>query len=123
MVASFNSGGKAFKAVITLGDQFVAPRFDLAPELLVATIQEQRTIKTRTVIPACASAEENCRLILAEGAKILVTGGIELRYFEYLQWKKVQILDSVMGPWEKALQLLERGELSPEAVVYELEAH
>ncbi len=121
VMAAVNTGIKTFKAVITLWDQFVSPRFDLSPELLVAIIQDQRTVKTRTVIPACASADENCRLILAEGAKVVVTGGIQRRYFEYMQWKKVRVLDSVMGPWEKALQLLELGELTPEAVLYEQE--
>lgn len=121
-MTAFDAGEESFKAVITLWDQYVAPRFDLAPELLVVSVQEKRTIETKTVIPACASADENCRLILAEGAKVVVTGGIQRRYFEYLQWKKVQVLDSVMGPWENALRLLEQGVLAPEATLHEQEA-
>lgn len=109
------------KAVITLWDQNVAPRFDQATEVLVATIIDGRVEKTRTIIPAVASADENCRLILAEHADVVVTGGIQRRYYEYLRWKKVKVLDSVMGPWEKALELLAKGGLTPEAVLYDRE--
>jgi len=110
---------RMLKAVITLWDQNVAPRFDQATEVLVATIIDGRVEQTRNIIPATASADENCKLILAEHANVVVTGGIQRRYYEYLRWKKVKVLDSVMGPWEKALELLARGELEPEAILYD----
>jgi predicted Fe-Mo cluster-binding NifX family protein len=109
---------RRFTVVITLWDQYVSPRFDLATEVLVATVADGKIEKTRTVIPATASADENCRLILAEQADVVVTGGIQRRYYEYLKWKKVEVLDSVMGPWEKALQRVARRELQPEDVLY-----
>lgn len=112
---------RLIKAVITLWDQSVAPRFDQATEVLVATIIDGRVERTRTIIPAAASADENCRLILAEHADVVVTGGIQRRYYEYLRWKKVKVLDSVMGPWEKALEMLAKGELEPEAILYDRE--
>ncbi|MFP4168407.1 MAG: NifB/NifX family molybdenum-iron cluster-binding protein [Desulfonatronovibrionaceae bacterium] len=116
---SQRAGDAAYKAVITMWDQYVSPRYDFAPELLVAKIQDRRIIKTRTVIPGCASADENCRLILAEGVQVVVTGAIRRRYFEYLIWKKIRVLDTVRGPWERALELLRLGELGPEAVLYD----
>lgn len=107
-----------YKAVITLWDQVVAPRFDQCAESLVADIDGGRVDKTRTVIMAHPSAEELCRLILGEGARVLVTGGIQRRYYEYLQWKKVEVIDSVMGPWEAALERLAQGRLAAEDILY-----
>lgn len=112
---------RSIKAVITIWDQYVAPRFDLATEVLVAILRDGKVEKTRTVIPASASPDENCRLILAEQADVVVTGGIQRRYYDYLKWKKVEVLDSVMGPWEKALQKLAKGELASEAILYDRE--
>jgi predicted Fe-Mo cluster-binding NifX family protein len=118
MIAAKKKDGRIM-AVVTLWEQYVAPRFDMAGEILIAVIEDGRVVETRTVIPAQASADENCRLILAEQADALITGGIQRRYYEYLKWKKIQVYDSVMGPWEKALELLARGELKPEAALYD----
>lgn len=120
-MSAAKAGGRRYKVAITLWDQYVSPRLDLASEVLIATIADGRVENTRTVIPAAASADENCRLILSEQADIVVTGGIQRRYHEYLTWKKVEVLDSVMGPWEKALQKVARGELQSEAVLYDEE--
>lgn len=120
MIAPKKKEGR-IKAVVMLWDQYVSPRFDLTGEILVAVIEDGKVTETRTVIPAQASADENCRLIIAEQADAVITGGIQRRYYEYLKWKKVEVYDSVMGPWEKALALLAKGELMPEAVLHDRE--
>ena len=104
--------------MVTIWDQLVAPRFDQATEVLVVDVVGGQVAKPRTVLLAHASADELCELILMERADVLITGGIPRRYHEYLLWKKVEVLDSVMGPWEKALELLARGELTAETVLY-----
>lgn len=100
------------KILISIRGNDVAPRFDLTTEVLIATlgtggaIEEQRTI----VLPR-ASAEDLCRLVISEGIKVVVCGGIEEEYYQYLDWKNVRVLDSVIGPWERALVRLDDGEL------------
>lgn len=112
-------GRDRYKAVITLWGQYVGSRFDQTSEALVATIDHGRVERSATVVLAHPSADELCQLILAERADVVVCGGIQRRYYEYLSWKKVCIYDSVMGPWERALELLCRGELGPESILYE----
>lgn len=118
MLTSNKEPGVA-KVVITIWDHYVASRFDQATEALVATLVQGEVTAMRTVILTHASADEVCQLVLNEQADIVVTGGIQRRYHEYLTWKKVQVLDSVMGPWKKALDLLARNELTSETVLYE----
>jgi len=43
-------------------------------------------------------------MILEEGVDVVICSGIEEQFHEYLTWKGVTVLDSVMGPWEKALE-------------------
>ena len=100
------------KVLITIRENDVAPRFDLATEVLIASpgaggaIEEQRTI----VLPG-ASAEDLCRLVISEGVRAVICGGIEEEYLNYLDWKNVRVIDSVIGPWERALALLGEGRL------------
>ena len=108
-----------YKAVVTLWGQYVASRFDQTSEAFIATVDDGEVVKSCTVVLATPSADELCRLILSERADVVICGGIQRRYHEYLTWKKVCVLDSVMGPWEKALDLLRRGELASGAVLYD----
>ncbi len=118
----FNSAGRKIKAVVTVWEQHVAPRFDQTTEAVVASIEDGRVTQTRTVILAHASSEDLCQLIISEQADVVVAGGVQRRYYEYLTWKKVVVVDSVMGLYKDALELLARGELSPEAMLYNKEA-
>jgi len=106
------------KVLLTLFENDVAPRFDLTTEVLIASLREDGSgDKIRTVVLAHASAEDLCQLILNEGINVLVCGGIEEEYFDYLTWKKVRVLDSVMAPWERALDVLRAGDLKPGAIL------
>ena len=106
------------KILLTLSESDVAPRFDLTTEVLIASLREDGSgDKTRTVVLAHASAEDLCQLILNEGINVVVCGGIEEEYFDYLTWKKVRVLDSVMGPWERALDALRAGDLKPGTIL------
>ncbi|MBI4961829.1 MAG: dinitrogenase iron-molybdenum cofactor biosynthesis protein [Desulfomonile tiedjei] len=95
-----------------LGDD-VAPRFDLAPEALIAVIHsESGLIEDRTIILPEASAESLCHLILAEKVDTVVCCGIEDEYYQYLIWKKLKVIDSVMGPYVRVLDKAMKGTLS-----------
>ena len=108
------------KVLITLSENDVAPRFDLTTEVLITTLGADGPVEEdKTIVLAHASPEDLCQLILNEGIHIVVCGGIEEEFFEYLIWKKVQVLDSVMGPWERALERVERGDLKAGAILFD----
>ena len=107
------------KILITLNENDVAPRFDLATEVLIATLPEQGAVEQKTLVLAHPSAEDLCQLILNEDIRVVVCGGIEEEFYEYLTWKKVRVLDCVMGPWEHALERLRERQLKPGAVLFD----
>ena len=105
------------KIMVLLEGEEVAPRFDLCSEVWIGHLAKAGNIEEdRVLVLPRASAEELCQLIVNENIQILICGGIEAEYYDYLRWKKVQIFDSVVAPYEKALQALGEGELAPEAV-------
>jgi len=89
------------KILIPLYGNDVAPRFDLATEVLI-TSREYK--EENIVVLSQASAEQLCHLILTEGIDVVICNGIEEEYYEFLSWKKVQVLDSVIGPWQTVLK-------------------
>jgi predicted Fe-Mo cluster-binding NifX family protein len=58
-------------------------------------------------------------MILTEGITTVICGGIEEEYFQYLTWKKVKVIDSVIAPYEQALELARAGRLEPRAILSE----
>ena len=106
--------------LVALSGGDVCPRFDLTTEVLIARVLpgggpvEGR----RTVVLPHPSAEDLCHLIIADGVDVVICGGIEDEFHEYLTWKKVRVLDSVMGNSERALERFAAGSLEPEANLY-----
>ncbi len=91
------------KIIIPLFGNEVAPRFDLATEVLVISLELQSGEREeKTMVLPQASSEQLCHLALTEGAQVVICGGIEEEYFRYLVWKKIQVFDSMMGSWESA---------------------
>ncbi len=108
------------KILITIWHDDVAPRFDLAAEVLIANVDVGGEIESRkTLVLPTVSAEDLCRHILSEGMDVVVCGAIELEYYQFLNWKGVKVLDSVIGPYEKALELARKGQLKEGAILFE----
>jgi len=108
------------KVLLTVWNSEIAPRFDLTSEVVIAVLDEAgAVIQERTVVLPHASAEELCHLILTEEAGLVICGGIEEEYHQYLTWKKVEVLDSIMGPWERALEQARTGQLAAGSIFYE----
>ena len=108
------------KVLTTLCENAVASRFDLTTEVLISSINTDGYIeKNRTMVLAHASAEDLCQLISNEGIEVVICNGIEEEFFDYLTWKKVQVLDSVMGSWEHALNLCVKGKLKAGSILYD----
>ncbi len=93
------------KILIPISGADVAPRFDLAPEVLIATTDaERRVVATRTMVLHHPSADDLCSLILSEYVDLVVCNGIEEEYYRFLTWKKIRVLDSVMDTAAHALE-------------------
>jgi len=89
------------KILIPLYGHEVAPRFDLTAEALIVTMdQSGGKLEEKLVVLPRVSAEKLCHLILTEGVETVICGGIEEEYYQYLVWKRIKVVDSVIGPWE-----------------------
>lgn len=108
------------RVIIAVHGAEVAPRFDLASEVWIG-IQGPGNdfLEERTVVMPQASAENLCQLILSEGAQVVVCGGIEQEYFDYLVWKKIKIYDDVIATVEAVKQALREGTLRTGSVLME----
>jgi predicted Fe-Mo cluster-binding NifX family protein len=106
------------KILITIQDNNVAARFDLTSEVLIALCENHQVLGTpRTILMTRPSSEELCSLIIKEGIKIVICGGIEESHLQYLAWKKIQVIDSVIGPYSEALQTINAGFLKPGTIL------
>jgi predicted Fe-Mo cluster-binding NifX family protein len=57
-------------------------------------------------------------MVLTEGVNAVICNGIEEEHYQYLTWKRVMVLDSVVGPWEKALKRYFEGKLHSGDILY-----
>jgi predicted Fe-Mo cluster-binding NifX family protein len=102
-----------------LGDD-ISPRFDLSAEAFIAGVDEMgRRQEGRIVVLPQVSAEQLCHLILTENAGVVICGGIEEEYYQYLAWKRIRVYDSIIGPWEAAIFRYLEGKLQPGDVLRE----
>jgi predicted Fe-Mo cluster-binding NifX family protein len=106
------------KLLITIWRDQVAPRFDLTSEVLIVTVDSTgEVLQTKTVVLPSVSAEDLCHMILTEGITMVICGGIEEEYFQYLTWKNVKVIDSVIAPYERALEFARIGRLEPGVIL------
>ena len=106
--------------LITLLGNEVAPRFDLATEVLMVAVDESGgVLDEKTVVLPHPSAEDLCHLILVESVSVLICGGIEDEFFQYLNWKKIKIIDSVIGPWQAVFERFQSGRLQAGMIIYD----
>ena len=107
------------KVLIPLYGNDVAPRFDLTTEVLIAVGDEESGKREqKIVVLSQASSEQLCQMVLTEGANAVICNGIEEEHYQYLVWKRVMVLDSVIGPWEKALERFFKGSLQSGDILY-----
>jgi predicted Fe-Mo cluster-binding NifX family protein len=108
------------KLLITIWRDQVAARFDLTSEVLVATVDSTgEVLHSKTVVLPTVSAEDLCHMILTEGITTVICGGIEEEYFQYLTWKRVKVIDSVIAPYDRALEFARAGKLEHGAILRE----
>ncbi len=101
----------------------VAPRFDLALEVLLARISDEGEEISRDIILLDhASADGLCDFVLKNDVAAVLVGGIEEEYYHYLRWKRVEVVDQVMGPVDAVLERFRAGRLAPGDILYGEEA-
>lgn len=107
-----NASNEMKKILVTVEGEAVAGRFDMVSETVIAVYRQGALQGSPKIfLVSQPSAEELCRLILKEEVDVLICGGIEERHQKFLTWKGVQVLDAVIGPCAKALDLAAKGEL------------
>jgi len=112
------------KILITIVGDDVAPRFDLTTEVVVANAENGKLYgKTRNLLLPRPSTEELCGLILKENVTVVVCGGIEEEHYNYLQWKKIEVIDGIIGPYAPALQLSLTGNLKAGTILLTQNVH
>jgi predicted Fe-Mo cluster-binding NifX family protein len=109
----------ATKILVTLHHDEVAPRFDLASEVLLVTVDaDNREVRRQELVLANASADDLCDLILDREVAVLITGGMEEEHYHYLRWKRLAVIDGVAGLAEDALSRFLRGELESGDILF-----
>ena len=102
------------KILITIERDEVAPRFDLTSEILISEVVDKKVIGApRIILLPGTSGEDICGLASKENISLLICGGIEETHYQYLRWKKIKVVDRVIGPYEQALGLVLTNELKP----------
>lgn len=92
------------KILIPIFGNDISPRFDLTAEVYIITVDDSgRYQDERIVVLPQISAEHLCHLILTENVHVVICGGIEDEYYQYLTWKRITVYDSVIGPWQAAV--------------------
>lgn len=108
------------KVLICLYGNEVSPRFDLTREVLIAVIEKEGTIRgEKEVVLPQASVEMLCHMILTDEIQVVICGGIEEEYYQYLKWKNVKVLDSVIGECKTVLQRFAHGRLKAGDIIPE----
>ena len=70
------------KIMITTRGDFVSPRFDLSPEVIIATYYDRQLLEEpRSIIISDVSAEIICDLALQENVATVICGGIEEQHY------------------------------------------
>ncbi len=108
------------RILITVARDEIAPRFDLTTEALLLNIAENgEVVMRKSFLLAHASGDELCDLALSRDIGTIVCGGIEDEYYHYLRWKRIDVIDSVMGPVEAVVARLATGALKAGDILYD----
>jgi predicted Fe-Mo cluster-binding NifX family protein len=100
------------KLLVPIQGDYVAPRFDLATEILILRFEKgTKDGDPRTIILERPSDEALCQMVVEEHVTDLICGGIDEVHYNFLVWKKVNVMDAVIGSWRQAVEKVLNGEL------------
>jgi predicted Fe-Mo cluster-binding NifX family protein len=106
------AGAVMQKLMVIIQGDFVAPRFDLATEVLIVRFENNKVVgEPKMIIRERASDELLCQMAVEEHITNMICGGIEEVHFKFLVWKKIVVLDAVIGSWQTAVEKCVAGTL------------
>ncbi|MDO8736140.1 MAG: hypothetical protein Q7K29_03555 [Thermoleophilia bacterium] len=106
------------KVMIAVSGVDVAPRFDLTVEAIIVQVENgELTHEPRELVLSEPSGDELCGLAVSESVELVICGGIDEVHYDYLAWKKIRIIDGVIGPYVRALDLLREDNLSANTIL------
>ena len=107
------------KLLIPVQGDFVAQRFDLATEIIIAEFDNngQLANEPKTIIMERASDDELCQMIVDLNVTDVICGGVEELHYNFLTWKKVTVYDSIIAGWQVAMDMAIAGTLQPGAII------
>lgn len=104
---------------IPLHREEVAPRFDLATEVLHAEADDDGAIlKEKLLILPGPSAERLCHMMMTEHIHTVICGGIDQEVYDYLVWKRIRVIDDVIGPGALVLRRYLAGRLNAGDILF-----
>lgn len=109
------------KLLIPLYENEIAPRFDLATDVLIVSWDPEdpeAMHHEQVIVLAKASPEEMSKLVLSEEVGTVICAGIEERFHQFLTWKRIHVVDDVIGPVDRVVQAFFEGRLSPGKTFY-----
>ena len=107
------------KVLIPLYKDEVAPRFDLCAEVLIVMYGSDGRTGENIIVLQQPSPEDLCHMILKEKIDLVICGGIEEEYYQYLNWKNVKVIDDVIGEKDAVLAGYEKGGLKSGDIFFE----
>lgn len=97
----------------------IAPRFDLAGEVLLVTFDgNMREVARSSIVLAHPSSEDLCRMALEEKVRAVICNGIDEEFWQYLRWKRIEVIDNVMGPVDAVLHRFATGQLATGDILF-----
>ncbi|XPV75611.1 MAG: NifB/NifX family molybdenum-iron cluster-binding protein [Desulfovibrio sp.] len=112
------------KILIPLHDNDIAPRFDLATDVLEVIFHKppsELPHEEKVLVMARASADELSRFVITEKVNTVICAGIEEQYLQFLTWKGIKVIADVMGPVDAVLNRYFSGNLKSGDILYPLE--
>lgn len=93
------------KLLVVIQGDYVAPRFDLATEVILVKYEQGQIVEEpKNIIMERPSDEALSQMVVDEHVTDLVCGGIEDLHYQFLAWKRVNVVDRVIAPWQEALE-------------------
>lgn len=106
------------KILITIEKNEVSPRFDQTSEILIIETEEgKNSDEPRIILLPGSSGEDICSLAIKENISLVVCGAIEDTHYQYLKWKKIKVIDGVIGPYEIAVDFAINNTLKPRIIL------
>jgi predicted Fe-Mo cluster-binding NifX family protein len=107
------------KIAIPLFQNRVSPRFDFAPALMVATIENNQVVAREEISLKNYTLPQRSALLLDLAVTTLICGGIQGPITRSLGNKSIQVIAPVAGEATEVLECFLRGELHPPCFLLE----